>query len=61
MKLNIVIVKNIVVAQRVMIVLAQSVRLKLLRQYFGGIIPLSRVRQRRLAFACVKAIICNQC
>ena len=32
----IVIVKNIVVAQRVMIVLAQSVRLKLLRHCFGG-------------------------
>lgn len=36
MKLNIVIVKNIVVAQRVMIILAQSVRLKLMRQYLGG-------------------------
>ena len=36
MKLNIVIVKNIVVAQRVMIFLAQSVRLRMLRLYLGG-------------------------
>jgi len=36
MKLNIVIVKNIIVAQRVMIVLALSVRLKPLRHCFGG-------------------------
>ena len=36
MKLNVIIVKNIIVAQRVMIILAQSVRLKLLRPCFGG-------------------------
>ena len=47
----IVIVKNIVVAQRVIIVLAQSVRLKLLRHCFGGNFLGGSLTQRQTARA----------